>query len=222
MSRTSNRPNTSGKWAADDKMDEQLEALNILDDYIEFDNNYTYTEDDKMGSNRQIAQVYGFWLEDSDFKRYELVFVVYMELAESETVELQFPIEKENKGFINRNWELVEFLKMFGVTSDNIEDIIGRKVIYEDHRDKNTDSQEFGLTFYNSKKTERVRKSQKLSVALIIICTVSIIPAGFIGVSGLIAALGLLGLGVGVGGIDIVRRRLDRHGVISIKNYLIK
>jgi hypothetical protein len=221
MSQATDVPNTSGKWASSDDMDEQIETLNILQEYITFDNKYNYTEDDKEDSRLNTARANGFWLEESDLDSFEFEFVVYMSLEDDE-VELRFPIEKEKSGFIDRNWILEEFLKMFGVTSDNIEDILGRKVLYEDHRGEETGDLDFGLTFYNSRKTKMSRDSQKLSMIILIIGIVSIIPAGLISEMLMFASLGLAVFGLVIAPIDVVRRRMDRHGLISIKNYLIE
>jgi hypothetical protein len=214
-------PNTSGKWASSDDMDEQIETLNILEEYITFSNKYNYTEDYKEYSGLNTARVNGFWLEESDLNQFEFEFVVYMSLEDDE-VELRFPIEKEKSGFIDRNWILEEFLKIFGVTSDNIEDILGRKVLYEDHRGEENGDLDFGLTFYNSRKTKLSRDSQKLSIIVMLIGTVSMILFGLISEVLMLISLGLLAFGIGIASIDVIRRRKDRHGVVSIKNYLIE
>jgi hypothetical protein len=38
----------------------------------------------------------------------------------------------------------------------------------------------------------------------------------------MLISLGLLAFGIGIASIDVIRRRKDRHGVVSIKNYLIE
>lgn len=216
-----------GKWSSGDSLDEQVESAEFVGEFLDFENSYNYDESDIGDSKLNTAVVRGFWIEESESASYDWSFVANMELRgqDREMVTLYFPFdEKPTNTFINRNVALQEFLKIFGVDSGNVESIIGRKCLYQDLRteDDNNDL-DFGLSFYNSRRTYWSFISQKLSLVVMITCTLTVLPLGLIGMNGLLvwSLIISLVLGVGMAGVDIVYRRFDSHGMYSVKNYLI-
>lgn len=229
MSIQESRSQVGGKWSSGDSLDEQVESAEFVGEFLDFENGYDYDESDIGDSRLNTAVVRGFWVESFESGSYDWEFVVNMELRgqSKEMVKLYFPFneEKVTNGFIDRNRELVEFLKIFGVDSDNLQSIIGRKCLYEDLRseDENNDL-DFGLSFYNSRRTYWSFSSQKVSLAIMATCTLSVLPLGLMGMNGLLMLSLIVGLvfGLGMAGVDVIYRHFDSHGMTSVKNYLIE
>lgn len=220
------RSQIGGKWSSGESLEEQVSSVEMLEEIFSFDNNYEYSESDKDGSRFNTAVVRGFWMEKSNSRSYKWEFVVNMELRkqseEDEIVAIQFPFNEEAGNIINRKWELKEFLKIFGVDDESISEMIGRKCLYKDLRDKNEKDLDEGLRFFNSRRTQWYYDSQLVSMGLMLFSVASFIPLGAINEDLMLISLATLTVGLGIAGVGSFRRRLDTNGFSVVKNYRIR
>lgn len=214
-----------GKWSAGDSVEEQAETVRILQDHLEFDNNYQYSEEDKENSRFNQAVVRGFWLEESSAGGYDWDFVANMELmkdnAQNELVPIRFAYNEDDGGFIDRKLRVEEFFKLFGVDDRSLSKIIGRKCLYKDHRDEDASDLDEGLTLFNSRKTQWTMDSQWVAAGLMLGGVGSLLF--FENVSPNLAALGIILALIGtiIGFAGPLRDRFDSNAILTVKNYMM-
>lgn len=222
MSLQEYRAQVGGKWSSGDSLDEQVESAELVSEFLDFDSDYNYTDNNIESSEQSTAVVRGFWVEESQSGSYDWRFAVNMELRgeNTEIVTVKFPFKKNET---ERNWELKQFLKVFGVDSRNIESILGRKCLYEDLRTEEFENNglSIGLHFYNTSRTYLSGLQKTLTIMIGGSFGISLLQFMNMG-SMLVGSLALLfALSGCVVSIDPIYRKSNSHYMISVKNYAI-
>lgn len=214
-----------GKWSAGESVEEQAETVRVLQDHLEFDNNYQYSEEDKKNSRFNQAVVRGFWLEESSARGYDWDFVANMELmkenSQNEIVPIRFAYNEDDGGFIDRKLRVQEFFKIFGVDDQSLSKIIGRKCLYKDHRDEDASDLDKGLTLINSRKTQWTMDSQWVAVGLMLGGVASLLFLGNVSQDLIILSFSLAALGIITGFAGPLRERFDSNAILTVKNYMM-
>lgn len=223
MSLQEYRTQVGGKWSSGDSLDEQVESAELVSEFLDFDSDYNYTDNNIESSEQSTAVVRGFWVEESQSSSYDWRFAVNMELRgeNTEMVTVKFAFKKNEP---EQNWELKQFLKVFGVDSHNIESILGRKCLYEDLRTEEFENNglSIGLHFYNTSRTYLSGLQKILTIMIGGSFGISLLQFMNMG-SMLVGSLALLfALSGGVVSIDPYYRKFNSHHMISVKNYAIE
>ena len=135
---------TSGRWASDDNpVDEQIEAAERIQKYVSVGDAPDYEEPTET-FNTKVATVRGFWTEDEPDKQSDIAVFVLLDI-EGEPTTIRFPIYK-NRDKDMHTETFKRFLRTAGVTTENIPDIVGRKLLVKDSSALKSND---GLTFCN-------------------------------------------------------------------------
>ena len=137
---------TSGRWdSGDNPIDEQIEAAERIQNHVFMEEAPDYEEPTKM-FNTKYATVRGFWTEEEPDKESDIPVFVLLDI-ESRPIRLRFPIYEDRATEDEHTETFKKFLRATGVTTENILDMVGRKLLVKHSRDD--DGNEDTLVFFN-------------------------------------------------------------------------
>ena len=135
---------TSGRWASgNNPIDEQIEAAERIQQYVSVEDAPDHIEPTET-FNTKVATIRGFWTEDEPDKQSDIAVFFLLDI-ESEPTTIRFPIYK-NRDEDMHTETFKRFLRTAGVTTQNIPDIVGRKLLVKDSSVLKSND---GLTFCN-------------------------------------------------------------------------